>query len=167
VAAVSYTFPWSDCVARFKFKADPSLGRSLAHLMSHAPWVQPAIDNASVVVAMPLAKTRLRERGFNQAFELVRHLAPHKADAHVLQRRDGSAHQVGTSREERLAQVHGAFWVASDRLHTVRDQPVVLVDDVMTTGASLYEAARALRAAGARHITGVVFARAEVHVLRC
>ena len=37
VAAVSYTFPWADCIARFKFQADPSLARTLAHLMRHAP----------------------------------------------------------------------------------------------------------------------------------
>jgi len=161
VAAVSYTYPWADCVAQFKFQANPSLGRSLAQLMSHAPWVQPALDEAHVVVAMPLAASRLRERGFNQAFELARHLSPDKADAHVLQRSDQPTHQVGTSRDERLAQVQGTFWVANDRLDVVRGQSVVLVDDVMTTGASLYEAARALRVAGATHITGMVLARTE------
>jgi ComF family protein len=163
VSVVSYTFPWADCVTQFKFQANPSLGRSLAHLMSHAPWVQLSVDNAQLVVAMPLSSARLRERGFNQAFELARHLSPDKADAHVLQRLDNTTHQVGTSRDERLAQVQGMFWVASDRLEAVRGRSVVLVDDVMTTGASLYEAARTLRAAGAHHITGLVFARTEAH----
>lgn len=161
VAAVSYAFPWSDCVARFKFQADPTLARALTHLMRHAPWVEPALDAACVVVPMPLSPSRLRERGFNQAFELARHLAPHKADPHTLLRSSDSAHQVGASREERLDHVRDAFWVAPDRVHSVRGQRVVLVDDVMTTGASLYEAARALRAAGAAHITGLVLARTE------
>jgi len=110
---------------------------------------------------MPLTPTRLRERGFNQALELARHLTPNKTHAHTLLRRGESAHQVGASRQERLDHVRDAFWVALERLPVVRGQRVVIVDDVMTTGASLYEAARALRAAGATHITGVVLARTE------
>ncbi len=161
MAAVSYTFPWVDCIARFKFQADPSLGRTLAHLMRHAPWIEPALDSANLVLPMPLTPTRLRERGFNQALELARHLTPNKTHAHTLLRRGESAHQVGASRQERLEHVRDAFWVAHERLPAVRGQRVVMVDDVMTTGASLYEAARALRAAGATHITGVVLARTE------
>jgi predicted amidophosphoribosyltransferase len=57
--------------------------------------------------------------------------------------------------------VHDAFWVAPERVSAVRGQRVVLVDDVMTTGASMYEAAQALQAAGAAHITGLVLARTE------
>jgi ComF family protein len=161
VAAVSYTFPWAGCIARFKFQTDPSLARALAHLMRHAPWVEPALDAATLVVPMPLAPTRLRERGFNQALELARHLAPHKTHAHTLLRRGDSAHQVGASRHERLEHVRDAFWVSPERVSAVRGQRVVLVDDVMTTGASMYEAARALRVAGAAHITGLVLARTE------
>lgn len=161
VAAVSYTFPWSDCLAQFKFQADPGLARALAHLMRHAPWVEPALEKAAWVLPMPLSPTRLRERGFNQALELARHLAPLKTDAHTLLRLGDGAHQVGASRQERLDHVHGAFWVAPDRIAKLRGQAVVLLDDVMTTGASMYEAARALRAAGAAHITGLVLARTE------
>ena len=161
VAAVSYTFPWTDCIARFKFQADPSLARAFAHLMRHAPWVEPALDAATLVVPMPLTHTRLRERGFNQALELARHLAPHKTQAHTLLRHGESAHQVGASRQERLDHVRDAFWVAPERVSAVRRQRVVLLDDVMTTGASMYEAARALRVAGVAHITGLVLARTE------
>ena len=161
LAAVSYQFPWSDCVTRFKFQADPGLGRSLAELMRHAPWVEPALERASLVVAMPLSRTRLRERGFNQAFELARHLAPDKADAHTLQRTQANAHQVGASRDDRLANVRDAFWVDPARVSLVCGQRLVLIDDVMTTGASLNEAARALKAVGATHVTGLVFARTE------
>jgi ComF family protein len=161
VAAVSYTFPWASCIARFKFQADPSLARALAHLMRHAPWVEPALDAATLVVPMPLSPTRLRERGFNQALELARHLAPYKTHAHTLLRHGDSAHQVGASRHERLEHVRDAFWVSPERVPAVRGQRVVLVDDVMTTGASMYEAARVLKAAGAVHITGLVLARTE------
>lgn len=161
VAAVSYTFPWSECIARFKFQADPSLGRSLAEVMRHAPWVEPALEAASAVFAMPLSAQRLRERGFNQALELARHLAPDKADARTLQRAIDSAHQVGAERDARFDNVRDAFWVDPSRMAFVTGRRVVVLDDVMTTGASLFEAARTLRAAGAVHITAMVFARTE------
>ena len=161
LAAVSYDFPWSQCIAQFKFQADPGLARALAQLMRHTPWAEPALDAAHSVIPIPLSPARLRERGFNQALELARHLAPRKTLATALQRQDLDAHQVGASREERLAQAAHAFWVNPAHVATLRGQQVVLVDDVMTTGATLYAAARALQAAGVARVTGLVLARTE------
>lgn len=161
VAAVSYDFPWSQCIARFKFQADSGLAKALAELMRHAPWVEPALEAAHCVIPIPLSPARLRERGFNQALELARHLAPHKTAATVLQRQDLGAHQVGAKRIERIAQAAHAFWVNPTHLTALCGQHVVLVDDVMTTGATLYAAARALKAAGAAKVTGLVLARTE------
>jgi predicted amidophosphoribosyltransferase len=129
--------------------------------MRHAPWVEPALEAATWVVPMPLTPKRLRERGFNQALELARYLAPHKTHPQTLQRGGDNAHQVGANRQARFDHVRDVFWVDPKEVHALRHQRVVLVDDVMTTGASLYEAARALRAAGAAHITGLVLARTE------
>jgi ComF family protein len=108
---------------------------------------------------VPLSIQRLSERGFNQAHELARHLDSCKTDPHTLQRLELGRHQVGHNRTERQANVLGSFWVDPTRLNHLRGKRVVLVDDVMTTGATLFEAARALRRAGATHITGLVFAR--------
>ena len=127
--------------------------------MRHAPWVEPALEAADSLIPMPLSLQRLSERGFNQAHELARHLDPCKADPYTLLRLDRSHHQVGRSRDERQANVVGSFWVDPQRLPHLRGKRVVLVDDVMTTGASLFEAARTMRRAGAAHITGLVFAR--------
>ena len=108
------------CIARFKFQADPRLARALADLMRHAPWVEPALDAAQRVLPMPLSLSHLRERGFNQALELARHLAPHKTHAHSLLRRDDSARQVEASRHERLEHVRDAFWVAPEHVSALR-----------------------------------------------
>jgi predicted amidophosphoribosyltransferase len=108
---------------------------------------------------MPLSKQRLRSRGFNQALLLARRLAPKKtADQLLLRLRDTPA-QSTLSRNERLTSLTGAFAVEPLQAKRLAGARVLLVDDVMTSGATLFDAARALRQAGATHITGLVVAR--------
>ncbi len=160
-AAVSYGWPWSSCIAGFKFNANPGWAGTLATLMRSAPWVEPALDRCHVVVPMPLSAARLRERGFNQALELARQLAPAKADAALLLRIRTTQPQASLTREERLRNVSGAFAIDPLRRSRLHQQDVVLVDDVMTSGASLFAAALALRQAGAARVTALVVARTE------
>jgi predicted amidophosphoribosyltransferase len=110
---------------------------------------------------MPMAPARLRERGFNQALELARRLAPAKTDAALLLRTRETPAQSGLARAERLGNLRGAFAVEPLRAHELQGRRVVLVDDVMTSGASLFAAAAALRLAGAAHVTALVFARTD------
>jgi len=159
LAAVAYDWPWADCVTQFKFGAQPGWAGALATVMRSTPWVEPALEQAALVVPMPLARERLAERGYNQALLLARHLAPDKTDATLLLRTRHTAAQSALTRAERLQNVQGAFAVEPLRAHELRGRRVVLVDDVMTTGASLRAAASALRLAGAAHITALVFAR--------
>ncbi|MDO8279771.1 MAG: ComF family protein [Burkholderiaceae bacterium] len=161
LAAVSYAYPWSACVSRFKYRAHPAWAGTLAGLMRSMPWVESALEQADWVVPMPLSRERLRERGFNQALELARHLAPTKTRHDLLLRLRHGPPQRGLERSERLRSAQGAFGIATARRSHLQGRSVVLVDDVMTTGASLYAAAEVLRDAGARHITGLVLARTE------
>ena len=161
LTAVRYGYPWSHCIARFKFLGETGLARALADLMRHAPWIELTVEAADVVIPMPLSAARLRERGFNQAWLLAHQLAPDKLDAFILQRRDHERHQVGASRLARQQQVQGSFWVPSEQLARVHGRRLLLIDDVMTTGATLFEAARVLRAAGAQQVTAVVLARTD------
>lgn len=159
LAAVNYAWPWSDCVTRFKFGNQPGWAAELATVMRSAPWVEPALEQADRVLPMPLARERLAERGYNQALLLARHLAPRKTDATLLLRTRHTPAQSELTRAERLRNVRGAFAVEPLRAHELRGRRVVLVDDVMTTGASLHAAAQALRQAGVAHVTALVFAR--------
>lgn len=160
-AAVSYRFPWSSLIVQYKFHGEPGWARSFATLMRSAPWIEPALDEAQLVLPMPLAGERLAERGFNQALLLAREIAPDKTDARVLNRVRHTSAQAGLDRAARLGNVKGAFAVDPTRAAGVRGRTVLLVDDVMTSGASLHAAARALRDAGAARITAVVLARTE------
>jgi predicted amidophosphoribosyltransferase len=110
---------------------------------------------------MPLSRQRLKSRGFNQAHVLARALDPHKLAPHLLLRIQDTPPQTTLPRKDRLLSVQHAF--AVDPLHAeqLRGKRVVLVDDVMTSGASLHAASGVLRAAGASHITTLVFARTE------
>lgn len=160
-AAVSYRFPWAGCIARFKYRGEAAWAGPFALLLRSAPWVEPALEAADWVVPMPLSRERLRERGFNQAHELARRIAPGKARADLLLRVRHAQPQRGLDRATRERNVEGAFALSAGAAGEVRGRRIVLVDDVMTSCASLHAAALTLRGAGAAEVTGLVLARAE------
>lgn len=161
LAAVPYDYPWADLIAQFKFQEQPGLARALALLVHSTPWVEPALDAADHVLPMPLSRQRLQSRGFNQALVLARHLAPDKTQAQLLLRIKDTPPQRTLKRAERLTSVQDAFALEPLHASQIKGKKLVLVDDVMTSGASLFAAAGVLRAAGAAHITGLVVARTD------
>ena len=160
-AAVSYAYPWAGLIINYKLNGNPGLSAVLTTLLRNTPWVEPALERCDLVLPMPLSMQRLRERGFNQALELARHLAPRKTDATLLLRIRDTPSQRPLKRLDRQRNVAGAFALEPLRAQRVRDRSVVLVDDVMTSGASLFAAARILREASAAHITALALARTD------
>jgi len=161
LAAVSYAYPWSALVADFKFHQHPAWAASFARLLRATPWVEPALETADLVIPMPMSARRLRERGYNQAHVLACALDTSRVAPHVLVRILDTPPQRTLPRSERLRSVRNAFAVEPSQVTRLRGRRVVLVDDVMTSGASLHAAACALRHAGATHITALVIARTE------
>jgi ComF family protein len=159
--AVSYDYPWSTLVAQYKFNGQAGWAQSFATLMRSAPWVEPALDTADLVLPMPLSRERLAERGFNQALALACCLAPATTDAQLLLRVRHTPAQVTLDRKARLANVKGAFAIDPLRAKDLKGKCVVLVDDVMTSGASLFTAAEVLRQGGAARVTALVLARTD------
>jgi len=170
---------WLDEGARpavhaLKYGGLPRIADDLAAAMLP---MRPSTGGASALIPIPLARKRLRERGYNQSEILARALArqwqiPVLLD--VLVRTRETPTQTALTPDTRLANVAGAFEVRNAKLkmrngtercdfafHTSNFE-FVLVDDVFTTGATLAEAARALEQAGARRIRGVTFARAAI-----
>lgn len=161
LVAVPYAYPWSGLVADFKFKQHPGWARTFAQLLRAAPWVEPALDAADLLIPMPLSRQRLQQRGYNQAHGLACAVDASKVAHGVLLRMLDTPPQRTLSRNERLCAVQHAYAVDPLQTHRINQRRVVLVDDVMTTGASLHSAARALRQAGAAHITALVLARTD------
>ena len=161
LAAVSYEYPWSDLIVGYKFHQHAGRASALALLLRSAPWVEPALEAADLVLPMPLSNARLQSRGFNQALLLARALAPEKTTHRLLLRIKDTAPQSSLRRSERLNSLNDVFAVDPMLHRKIKGTRLVLVDDVMTSGASLFGAARVLRAAGAAHITGLVIARTE------
>jgi len=161
VAAVDYAFPWSGLVVAFKFRAALDLAPALAALLADA--VRAANEpRPTLLLPVPLSAERLAERGMNQAWELTRRVGAQlniQARANVLGRLIDTPHLADLPREQRAARIRGAFGVAPGQAQRLRGQCVVLVDDVMTSGATAAEAARVLRAGGASEVQVWVVAR--------
>lgn len=160
VAAVDYGFPWDALVARWKFGDALALTPLLAGLLRRTLDAPEQADAAQVelVVPMPLSEARLRERGYNQAALLARALDRRCDDEALLRWRD-TPHQTGLHRDERQANLRGAFMPAPAARARLAGRHVALVDDVMTTGSSAAEASRALHEAGAARVSLWLLAR--------
>ncbi len=167
--AVDYAYPWDHLVARFKYQRQVELAGPLAQLMLNGPL--PPVD---ALVPVPLAESRLAERGYNQAWELARRLGAARrlpARADVLLRplaqaaqaeqtgQPRHATQAASTRAERLHNLRAAFMVAPALRPWLQGRQLGLVDDVMTTGATAREAAHTLLRAGAASVHLWVLAR--------
>ena len=152
----------ADWIHRFKYPASGIAGLDAGPREVVRAWVRAAAlrmpqPTPDAVVPIPLHRSALRRRGFNPANELARCVAAAaSAPLHStrLARLRATASQTGLDRRERRRNVRGAFAVRGEVAGHVW-----LVDDVVTTGATLGEAARALRRAGARRVSAVCAAR--------
>jgi ComF family protein len=161
LAAMDYGHPWDHLIARFKFNAALDLAPALASSLEQA-WRDSGHPSPELLLPVPLANARLRERGYNQSWEIARRIASRlrcAADAHLLLRIKDTPHQLAFPIDRRAANVQGAFAVEPTRLAELRGRNVTVLDDVMTTGATAAEIARVLRQAGASQVHLWVVAR--------
>lgn len=155
-AAWRYEAAIAQLVPRFKFHRDLACGRVLGELAARRLAQWPGWVGAERVVPVPLHHTRLGQRGYNQALELARCLAaPHAlpVDGYSMRRSRATPAQTTLDAAARRRNLRGAFEAVPQA------GIVVLVDDVITTGATLDEAARILLRAGAREVRAVAIAR--------
>jgi ComF family protein len=158
-SAFSYAFPLDKLMQSFKFNAN------LALLDLFVDYFVSTLKNNSatmpdVIIPMPLARKRLATRGFNQSALLAREIGKKlnvKVESHGLLRVRETPPQAGLNRAARLENMKGAF----DCAQNLAGQRIALVDDVMTTGATMSDAARALKKQGAATVDAWAIARAS------
>lgn len=152
-----YGWPLDHLETRFKFGRDLAAGRALVAAWQHEPMPLPV---PQLLLPVPLHVRRLRQRGYNQALELARPLAGHLGVPlrhDLLQRARGTAAQTELDAVARRRNVRGAFAV---RAGATLPAHVAILDDVMTTGATLAECARTLKRAGVARVDVWALARA-------
>lgn len=167
LAAFDYGYPWNTLLTQLKFHGHTGWAAFFAEQWLTHPEVAQLLDrlsSADWMLPMPLSHQRLAERGFNQAWELARTLhrlsgTAARLDARLLLRVRDAPPQTQLERTQRLSNLHGAFAVDPLRTAELASKNVLLIDDVMTTGASLSAAALALLRAGARSVSTLVVAR--------
>ncbi len=162
-SAAYYDGPLAAAIRRFKYDGQLVLGGPLGRVMVQALENGAARDldpaTIDVVCAVPLHESRLRERGFNQSEVLAEAVAEaiEKPLKPLLERTRPTAPQVDLPASSRVRNVQGAF--AANLREVIAKQRVLLIDDLFTTGATLRECARVLRAAGTAEVRIFALAR--------
>jgi len=163
IAPWTYSFPVDSLISRFKHQARWPLGQMLARLLTQ--HLQHRFDNTELtrpdcLLPVPMARKRLRERGYNQALMLARWLSSDlniPYDEHLLLRPHETVAQQALDAKNRQRNLLGAFALAPDA--QVQGRHFALVDDVLTTGATAHSLARLLMNAGARQVDVYCLAR--------
>ena len=162
IAAAAYDAPFDSLVRALKYRAELSLAPLLAELIAARISKMKADKAIDVLIPVPLSRERLGARGFNQALELARPLARKVGmaidAASVLRIRD-TLPQAALPYDERRKNMRDAFAVRDARRAGLQGLCVGVVDDVMTTGATLNEFAATLKRAGAARVVNLVVAR--------
>ena len=157
LAVFAYAFPLDKLIQALKFGERLMLAEGLADCL-----VRRVENYPDSIIAMPLHPSRLRERGFNQSQELARQIA-NRLDIpllqHACQRIRETPPQLTLKWKEREKNMRDAFSCTQE----LTGKHVAVVDDVMTSGASLNAVSSALRSAGAREISAWVIARTLPH----
>lgn len=159
-SACVYEGAAKELIQKFKYGSRPYLWRVLSGVMSsYASLRGEVLENIDAITFVPLTGKRLKEREFNQSKLLAAGLAAVSGIPLIdlLEKTISTRPQNMLSREERLSNLNGAFAVRTTA--TINGMDILIVDDVMTTGATLMECAKTLRRAGSGRVRGFVLAR--------
>ena len=163
-AAVDYSPPWNGVVQQLKFHQHLAWARRMAQLLLQSPGVAHCLAQADVVLPVPLSAARLRERGYNQAALLAQALlrqgqTPAPLQSRWLLRLLDTPAQAQLGRAARLRNLRHAFALEPACIAQIAGRQILLIDDVMTTGATLSAVTNLLLAHGASAVDAIVFAR--------
>lgn len=154
-----YDFPIDSMMQRYKYGNMLSLYAFFGQMLSEKVDIG-AVD---LIIPMPMHPARIKERGFNQALEIAKVFGKEKLDYKSAIRQKLTPPQASLPLKERVKNIKGVFSVYGGKLNQIQGKRIAIVDDVMTTGASLNELAKTLKKAGASHVECWVIARTLPH----
>jgi ComF family protein len=161
-AVFLYQFPIDAMMQRYKYGNHLNIGNSFGQFLREKIDTENHLSNIDLVIPMPMHPQRLKERGFNQAHEIAKVLTKNnkeKLDFKSVQRIKLTPPQASLPLKERVKNIKGAFKTNAN----FAAKRIAIVDDVMTSGASLNELAKTLKIAGASHVECWVIARTLPH----
>ncbi len=160
----SYNIPYKGLIHNFKYQNKKKIARVLGLGLSNLITSDPILSRADYVVPIPLHPARLRERGYNQSLLLAQEVSFNSGITlkDCLIRIKNTPTQTQFDYDARVKNVSGAYQLMDDLDFSLKDKRIVLVDDVITTGATITEAAKVLLENGASEIYGVVVSTARV-----
>jgi ComF family protein len=153
----------------FKYNFISNLGQSLGKIITRA-LQKNSLPLPDIIIPIPIHKHKLKWRGFNQAEILANYISQNltpglslsvRTDL-VFRRKKTKTQMKIESYQERLNNLHNAFSVPSQAKETLRGQKILLIDDIATTGATLFECAKILKASGAKEVFGAIIARQKL-----
>ena len=163
---VSAPFVYSSCspiskmIRGLKYYSDGQVAEALA------PYMIPCLNilDYDMIIPIPLAKSRQRERGFNQATKIAREVLNRSSiSANIYEgiviKTKSTTPQVDMSTEQRLQNQADAYSINQEKLPYIKGKRILIIDDVITSGATINEVARALRKAGAKCVDALAIAR--------
>lgn len=159
LAPLRYAEPVDHLLTTFKFGQQLSAGRLISSLIDQADGLTELLAGVTLALPIPLHRARLRERGYNQAWELFRPLMARRQIAvscDALLRQRSTLAQTGLDAPARRRNLRKAFTADATQIN---GQRVLLMDDVVTTGATIAEASRTLLRAGASEVRVLAAAR--------
>jgi ComF family protein len=170
ISVFLYAYPVDAMMQRYKYGSMLNLGDTFGEFLAEKVNVEDCLENIDLIIPMPMHRQRLKERGFNQALEIAKVLDKllcknhkEKLDYKSTIRQTLTPPQASLPLKERVKNIKGAFKVNADKLDKIQGKRIAIVDDVMTTGASLNELAKTLKKAGASHVECWVIARTLPH----
>ncbi len=161
IAALDYRFPWDGLLQHFKYRQAPGLRESLLERLNTA-LTAAEVDAPDWLLPVPMSVERLIERGYNPSIELARALARRRGlncKPEMLRRVRRPPAQVDPKPEARTTNVRGVFAIEPRYATRLRGTRVALLDDVMTSGATLFELAGVLLQGGVMSVQAWVVAR--------
>ncbi len=145
------------CIANYKFNNRPAFYRTFAKMLSEKVKTVTKSVNFDIIISIPLHRHKERKRGYNQSYLISRHLGKDLGipeGSRYLSRTVNNDSQSHLGKQQRYTNIKGVFTLT--RPQEFIGKRILLVDDIYTTGSTLNECARILKAAGALSVTGAV-----------